>query len=181
MKGFFENDSSNKQASYFDKSTYENEIKGLKEKLSKANKIIEKQSIEIQELKNKINSFKNIDYSQINDLKTEINMKNNQISQLRQQLENSRLNYNGNEDNKQIKITDIKVVNFISSDQSIFYAVSCSGNDTFAVVEEKLYKEYPEYRETNNTFLANGTEILRFKTINDNKIGTGKPVMLVKA
>ena len=37
-----------------------------------------------------------------------------------------------------------------------------------------------EYRETNNTFLANGTEILRFKTINENKVGTGKPVMLIK-
>ena len=29
-------------------------------------------------------------------------------------------------------------------------------------------------------FLANGKEILRFKTINDNKIGTGKPIVLVK-
>ena len=47
-------------------------------------------------------------------------------------------------------------------------------------VTEKLYKEYPDYRETNNTFLANGKEILRFKTVNENRVGTGKPVMLVK-
>ena len=46
--------------------------------------------------------------------------------------------------------------------------------------EEKLYKEYPEYRETNNRFLANGSEVLRFKTINENKIGSGKPIMLIK-
>ena len=54
----------------------------------------------------------------------------------------------------------------------------CSGNSTFAEVEELLYREYPEYRETNNIFLANGKEILRFKTINDNNVGTGRPVML---
>ena len=106
-------------------------------------------------------------------------MKDNIINQLKQQLEN--LNNNTrNYPKKQINIEDMRCVNFITTDQSLFYAVSCSGQDTFAEVEEKLYKEYPEYRETNNTFLANGTEILRFKTINDNKIGTGKPIMLVK-
>jgi len=47
-------------------------------------------------------------------------------------------------------------------------------------VEEKLYQEYPEYRETNNTFLAQGKIILRFKTIDQNNIGTGKPVILVR-
>ena len=70
-------------------------------------------------------------------------------------------------------------MNIISSDQKIFYAIPCSGNSIFAEIEEILYKEYPEYRETNNTFLANGKEILRFKSINDNQIGTGKPIMLV--
>ena len=74
----------------------------------------------------------------------------------------------------------MKCVNFISSDHTICYAIPCSGFDTFAEVEEKLYQEFPKFRETNNTFLANGAEILRFKTINDNKIGTGKPVMLIK-
>ena len=73
-----------------------------------------------------------------------------------------------------------KCVNFISSDQSISFAIPCSGDSTFAEIEEILYQEDPGYRETNNMFLANGKEILRFKTINDNKIGTGKPIMLVK-
>ena len=142
---------------------YEKELKDLKEKLNKANKIIDNQRIEIQALKEKINSFKN-----------------NKINQLEQQIKNMNLNNVRNNLNNQINREDIKVVNFISSEQNLFYAISCSGNDTFAEVEEKLYKEYPEYRETNNTFLANGKEILRFKTINDNKIGTGKPIMLLK-
>ena len=116
--------------------------------------------------------------NQINNLKNEINIKDNQINQLRQQLQN--INLNNNINNNQINRADFKSVTFISTDNSICYSIPCCGFDTFAEVEEKLYKEYPEYRETNNTFLANGNEILRFKTINDNKIGTGKPVMLVK-
>ena len=158
---------------------YENEIKELKEKLNKANKLIEFQKIEIQDLKNQINLSKNIENNNIKDLNYALTMKDNIINQLKQQLEN--LNNNtGNYPKKQINTEDMRCVNFITTEQSLFYAVSCSGQDTFAEVEEKLYKEFPEYRETNNTFLANGTEILRFKTINDNKIGTGKPIMLVK-
>jgi glutamyl/glutaminyl-tRNA synthetase len=145
--------------------------------LNKANKIIDKQKIEIQDLKNQLNSFKNIDMNKINNIQNEINNKNNQLNQLRQQLQNIYLNNNQNIQNI---LQNDKCVNFITTDSSLFYAIPCNGNSTFAEIEEKLYKEYPEYRETNNTFLANGTEILRFKTINENKIGTGKPVMLIK-
>ena len=146
----------------------------MKEQLNKANKIIEKQKKEIQDLKNQLNSFKNINLSQINNLVNDVNNKNNQINELRQQLGNINLNSNKN------KLFADKCVTFISADQSICFAVPCNGDSTFAEVEEKLYKEYPDYRETNNTFLANGKEILRFKTVNENRVGTGKPVMLVK-
>ena len=157
---------------------YENEIKELKEKLNKANKLIEFQKIEIQDLKNQINLSKNIENNNIKDLNYALTMKDNIINQLKQQLEN--LNNNtGNYPKKQINIEDMRCVNFITTDQSLFYAVSCSGQDTFAEVEEKLYKEYPEYRETNNTFLANGNQVLRFKTISENKIGSGLPVTLI--
>ena len=70
-------------------------------------------------------------------------------------------------------------VNFISSDQNVHYAATCLKTNTFAEIEEKLYKQYPQYRETNNNFIANGIQILRFKTIAENKIGTGLPVTLI--
>ena len=181
MLDFIEKNNSGKniQNTNVNTNLYENEIKELKEKLNKANKIIERQTLEIQELNNQINILRNIDNNnQINDLKNEINIKNNQINELKHKLENINLNNNGI--NEQINKKDIKVVSFITTDQSLFYAIPCSGNDTFAEIEEKLYKEYSEYRETNNTFLANGKEILRFKTINENKIGTGKPIILIK-
>ena len=74
----------------------------------------------------------------------------------------------------------ITCVYFTSMDQKINLPIPCIKTDIFAQIEEKLYKEYPEYRETNNYFLANGKQILRFKTIEDNKIGNGLPVILNK-
>ena len=64
-------------------------------------------------------------------------------------------------------------------DHKFHKALKCIKNETFAQVEERLYKEYPEYRETNNYFLAKGNQILRFKTIKENKIGDGLEVILV--
>ena len=78
-----------------------------------------------------------------------------------------------------INKNDMMCVNFISMDQNVHFAVSCLKTDIFAEVEEQLYKQYPQYRETNNSFLAHGSQVLRFKTIAENKIGNGLPVTLV--
>ena len=64
-------------------------------------------------------------------------------------------------------------------DQNVHYAVAAVKNNTFAEIEEKLYKQYPQYKETNNNFIANGAIVLRFKTIAENKIANGLPVTLV--
>ena len=82
--------------------------------------------------------------------------------------------------NEYVKRDDIVVVNFSSMDQKINFAIPSIGTDIFAEIEEKLYQEFPEYRETNNYFLLNGKEILRFKTINENKIKSGRPIILFK-
>ena len=116
--------------------------------------------------------------NQIQSLQNIINQKNEELNKLKKNLQNNNINNIGNQNN--FKKFNDKCVNFISSDQKIAYAIPCSGNDIFAEIEEILYREYPEYRETNNMFLANGKEILRFKSINDNKIGTGRPIMLIK-
>ena len=82
--------------------------------------------------------------------------------------------------NEYVKRDDIVVVNFSSMDQKINFAIPSIGTNIFAEIEEKLYQEFPEYRETNNYFLLNGKEILRFKTINENKIKSGRPIILFK-
>ena len=96
--------------------------------------------------------------TQVNSLMEIIDKKDKQIKQLRDKPSNK--NVNG------VNINDIKTVKFMSTDMKVHFAIACIGTETFSVVEEKLYKEYPEYRETNNLFYANGKEILRFKTIN---------------
>ena len=56
--------------------------------------------------------------------------------------------------------------------------MATSKKATFASVEEKLYQQYPDYRKTNNTFLVDGRAILRFQTIEENRIVSGLPVVL---
>ena len=157
-------------------SNNNDEINKLKNELTKANKVIEQQKLTINELQNKLNNYNNT----INNLNKDINNYRNIISKKDIELNNfkSQLN-NTNIQNNKIYINDMMCVQFISSDQNVHYAVPCLKTNTFAEVEEKLYKQYPQYRETNNTFLANGMQVLRFKTIDENKIGNGLPVTLI--
>ena len=67
---------------------------------------------------------------------------------------------------------------FISSDQRLTYSISCKNTTPFVKVEEKLYEEYPEYKDTENFFLHNGTRIRRFKTIEENNIKSGKAIIV---
>ena len=141
------------------------EINKLKNELMKANKIIEQQNKKIKELENKL-KFNN------KSLENEIKLKDKQIYELNQKLKNI------NPNNIIIDRNLIQCVYFTSIDQKINYPIPCISTDIFAEVEEKLYKEYPEYRETNNYFISQGKEILRFKSISDNNIGIGIPVLL---
>ena len=129
----------------------------------------------INELQNKLNNYNNI----INNLNNDINNYRNIISKKDIELNNYKSQLNNNIPNNKFYINDMMCVNFISSDQNVHYAAACLKTNTFAEVEEKLYKQYPKYRETNNTFLANGMQVLRFKTIDENKIGNGLPVTLI--
>ena len=67
---------------------------------------------------------------------------------------------------------------FISSDQKITYAISCKNTTPFVRIEEKLYEEYPDYKDTENHFIHNGNVIKRFKTVEENNIKSGKPIIL---
>ena len=145
------------------------EINNLKEEIIKKDKIIQEQKYKINELENKLKSS-NIHLNKLQSLEYLIKEKDKEINKLKKLLENNKINTNIGYD---------KCVNFISQDYKINYAIPCSGNSIFAQIEELLYQEYPEYRETNNIFLANGKEILRFKTINENNVGTGRPIMLI--
>ena len=150
--------------------------------MDEANQIMEQQILYISELENKLNISEN----KIKDYEKIIKQKDLELNNLKAQLNNIQINNNNQinninapNNNFNININDMMCVNFVSSDQRIHFAVACIKTNIFAEIEEKLYKQYPAFRETNNTFLANGTIVLRFKTIAENKIGNGLPVTLM--
>ena len=160
-----------------------NEINNLKNELSKANKIIEQQQSIINDLQNKLNNYNttiNNYKTQINNLQSIIIQKDLELNNLRNQLTNNNSNnVNNLKNNVNINYDDMMSINFISTDSNLHYSIPCIKSDIFAHIEEKLYKQFPQYKETNNTFIVNGTTVLRFKTIDENKLVNGLPVTLV--
>ena len=155
----------------------ENIINNLRNQLNNANKIINEQRLKIQELQN---NLKNYNSNIINNLNKDITNYKNLIIQKDLELNNYKMQLSKNiPNNSNFNINDMMCVNFISGDQQVHFAVPCLKQNTFAEVEEKLYQQFPAYRETNNNFIANGNLVLRFKTIEENKIGNGKPVTLI--
>jgi len=127
--------------------------------------------------KNQNNENKSISNNEIKKLKDELLLKENQINNLKLELQNEKNKNN----EKTININDILAVTFISTDQKINkYPISCFKTDRFAEIEEKLYQEFDEFRETNNTFIVNGTTVLRFKKMSENNIKNGDTIQLIK-
>ena len=126
---------------------------------------------------------------EINDLKIQLKNKEKTIELLNTQLSN-KINELNNMKNRVNNNNDDSLVNyinpgeksiaalFISSDQKIQYAISCKNTTPFVRIEEKLYEEYPEYKETDNYFLHGGAIIKRFKTVEENHIKSGKAIIL---
>ncbi len=160
-----------------------NEINNLKNELSKANKIIEQQQSIINDLQNKLNNYNttiNNYKTQINNLQSIIIQKDLELNNLRNQLNNKNSHNVNNLPNKfNVDYDEMMSINFISTDSNLHYSLPCIKSDIFAHIEEKLYKQFPQYKETNNTFIVNGTTVLRFKTIAENKLVNGLPVTLV--
>lgn len=111
-----------------------------------------------------------ININEINKLFQTINQKDNQIRELQLKLQKI--------EKKNLSMSDIMVVNFVSMDQSIRTGIPCLAEETFAEVEEKLYQIYEEYRNTNNILLFKGNTILRFKKITENEIKNGDIVII---
>ena len=69
---------------------------------------------------------------------------------------------------------------FVSVDQAIHYSLICKNTDVFSTVENLLYKQYPEYKESENYFLLDGNKINRYKTLDENKIKNSSIITLNK-
>ena len=161
-----------------DLDNYIKENKKLKDDLLKANKII----ANIANNNTNNNEIMNLKYqlvikdNEIKDLKYQLLEKNNEIKDLKLKSQSN------NEKNKQIlNMDEIMIVYFQTQDQEINHVgIKCLPSDTFAEVEEKIYKKFDNYRNTNNTPICNGTTVLRFKTLSENNIKDENVVQLIK-
>ena len=160
--------------------------KRLEEKIESLKILSEKQAKEINLLKSENNNLKNSindlnpapasenQFNQsveneINKLKDIIIQKDKEINELKLKIPSNNVNMN-----------DIVVINFKSSDKKMSCGIPCLLENTFAEVEEKLYQQFEEYRNTNNSLLFKGNTILRFKKIKENNIHNGDTIELVK-
>ena len=151
---------------------YQKENEKLKSDLIKANKIISGIQNN-QNNKMNINELKNL-RDENNKLKYELTLKENEIKDLKDKIQNNAIK------NKNVNYDDIIVVNFVSMDSTVQCGIKCLPTDTFAEVEEKLYKRYDNLRDTNNMFTANAKPVLRFKKIFENNIKDGDILQLFK-
>ena len=127
-----------------------------------------------QILTNENNNLKNI----INNLKKE----NEKIKQLEYELNKKNIEIqniqNINNRNNEYTLTSFKpgekimVVNFatMGSQDIGHYALACKNTDLFVRLEERLYKDYPKYKNYETFFEINTKRIKRFKTLDENKI-----------
>ena len=100
-----------------------------------------------------------------------MNKKNNEIQQLLIKNNNTKDKY---------KITsinpgeEIMALNFVSMGNNDIghYNLMCKNIDLFVRLEERLYEDFPQFKEFETYFEVNGKRIKRFKTIEQNNIKT---------
>jgi hypothetical protein len=105
--------------------------------------------------------------NEINNLKQIIIQKDKEINELKSKIPKRNVN-----------MDEIMVINFLSTDQNIRCGISCLADDTFAEVEEKLYKKFDQFRDTNNVLLFGGNIILRFKKVRENNLHDGDTILI---
>ena len=125
---------------------------------------------EKKEIENQLNKEKNKNkelLKEIDNLKGKVENLNKKMKELKK-------------NNKQSEYTitsinpgeTILAVNFVSmGTQEIgHYNLICKNNDLFVTLEERLYKDFPQFKNYNTFFQANGKTIKRFKTMDENRI-----------
>jgi hypothetical protein len=145
---------------------YQKENNKLKDDLLKVNKLL----LNMQN-NNELRSLR----EEKEYLKNQLNIKELEINNLKLKLENK------NSGQKKYNFDDMMILHFKSTDQIIDNVViKCLKNETFAEIEERLYKKFPDFRNSNNTLICNGAGILRFKTLSENNIKDEDVITLIK-
>lgn len=142
---------------------------------------IELLKIELNELKNnkvnnkndnKDNNNDNIEDSKIIEKKETFCDLYNKIKVLEQKLARYPIELSEGE--------NLISIIFTSMDQNIHCSLVCKDTEKFCIVESRLYERYPNYMESENYFIINGSKINRFKSLKENKINNSDIIILYK-
>ena len=141
---------------------YEIQINELKRQLNEEKNKNQKLMEENNNLKKKIEKYE----ITIKSLKDEINKKNIEIEQYK--LDKQSDDY----------ITSIKPgekimsINFVSMGNNDIghYSLACKNTDLFVRLEERLYNDFPQFKNYETYFEVNTKRIKRFKTLEENNI-----------
>ena len=60
------------------------------------------------------------------------------------------------------------------------YSVICKNTQKFIGLENKLYKDYPQYFESDNYFMTNGNLLDKDKSLDGNKIRNSDIIILTQ-
>ena len=91
-----------------------------------------------------------------------------------------------NEENKKLKnemqnmLENMFAISFISTNQTINYLMVCRNSDNFEDIEEKLFNEYPQLKNKNIYFMANGNVINRCETLEKNGIKNSTVILIIE-
>jgi len=119
---------------------------------------------ERNKLKNKINKM-NIKINKIKELEEQNKLLKNEIEKYKSEYINKDITFiNPGE--------KIMTINFVSmGNQEISnYSIPCKNTDLFVRLEEKLYNDFPKYKDYETYFEVNTKRIKRFKTLDENNI-----------
>ena len=144
---------------------------------------------QIRELNKQLNDEKNKNQTYINT----INTLNAQLSLAQKQLndeknKNKNNFHNMNQQNNAREITyinpgeKIMTINFVSQgNQDITnYSLACKNTELFVRLEEKLYQDYPKFKNYETFFEVRTKRIKRFKTIEENDIRSGDVISVFR-
>ena len=172
---------SNNSEGTINKKQNNNELeKKLNEEKNKNKNLIEENNNLKQKLEELNNKIKNI-----NILEEKIKSLENQIKNQNTELQKYKEN-NGNQTEDILSSLKpgekILAINFVSKGcQDInHYNQICKNTELFVRIEERLYKDFPQFKDYETVFEVNGKRIKRFKTLDENKIRTNDVIYVIR-
>ena len=73
-----------------------------------------------------------------------------------------------------------ELISVIFSFEQNNHSVICKNTEILSSLVVKLYKDHPEYSESENYFISNGRKVDIFKSLDENKIHNGDIIILNK-